>query len=372
MLPDGSAFGGPVDTTATVSPAEFGQALNIAASEDGVHAVIALVVRNSSADLIPALTAQRLPVPVAAVVLDQPESDRLRHGDGAGSAVPAYASPEAAARALARAARYGSCRSQPGATVPDIEDLRVADARSIVESFLARMPGGGWLSAGEADDLLGCYDLPMVEFRRAENADAAAGAAAGFGGHVVIKADVPGLIDKTNAGAVELDLNGSHEVRGAMRRLQDKFGRRMTGVLVEPMISGGTETIVGVVQEPVFGPVVVFGLGGILTETLGDHVARLAPLTSADADDLIHSIRAAPLLLGHRGQPAADIAALRNTLLRVSRLADDLPQVTELDLNPVIARPDGAVAVDARIRVTSHRPADPFLRQLPPARHDAR
>jgi len=104
-----------------------------------------------------------------------------------------------------------------------------------------------------------------------------------------------------------------------------------------------------------------------LAGVLGDHVARLAPLTGADADDLIHSIRAAPLLLGHGGQPAADIGALHDTLLRVSRLADDLPQVAELDLNPVIARPDGVTAVDARIRVTSHRLADPFLRQLPQA-----
>ena len=145
----------------------------------------------------------------------------------------------------------------------------------------------------------------------------------------------------------------------------------MSGVLVEPMITGGIETIVGIVQEPVFGPVVVFGLGGIATEVLGDRVARLAPLTGADADDLIHSIRAAPVLLGYGGQPAADIEALRDTLLRVSRLADDLPQVAELDLNPVIARPDGVIAVDARIRVTSHRLADPFLRQLPPVPHDA-
>ena len=225
VLPDGSALGGPVDTTATVSAAEFGTALHIAASEDGVDAVIALVVRNSSADLTPALTAARLPVPIAAVVLDQPESVRLLHGDGAAPAVPAYASPEAAARALARAARYGSWRSRPAGTVPDIRDLRVADARSIVDSFLARMPGGGWLSAVEADDLLRCYGIPMVEFRRAESADAAVDAAAGLGGHVVIKADVPGLLHKTDAGAVELDLHGGHEVRGAMRRLQGKFGR---------------------------------------------------------------------------------------------------------------------------------------------------
>ena len=370
VLPAGSALSGPVDTTAAVSPEAFREALQIAGREDGVHALIALVIRNTPLDLIPALTAGPLPVPVAAVVLDQPEAVRLLHDGGAGPAVPAYGYPEAAARALARAVRYGSRRSRPAGTVPDIGDLRVADAYSIVSSFLARMPGGGWLSACEADDLLRCYGIPMVQFRQADDADAAVEAAASLGGHVVLKAVVPGLLHKTAAGAVELDLRGADEVRTAMRRLQDKFAGRMSGVLVEPMITGGTETIVGVVQEPVFGPVVVFGLGGVATEALGDHAARLAPLTGADADDLIRSIRAAPLLLGQRGQPAADIGALRDTLLRVSRLADDLPQVAELDLNPLIARHAGVIAADARIRVTSHRLADPFLRQLPQARQD--
>jgi acyl-CoA synthetase (NDP forming)/GNAT superfamily N-acetyltransferase len=370
VLPAGSALGGPVDTTAAVSAEAFGTALRIAASDDGVDAVIALVITTGAADLIPVLTAAALPVPLAAVVLDQPEAVRLLRGDDAGPAVPAYAYPEAAARALSRAIRYGSWRSRPASTVPEIENLRVPDARSIVGSFLGRMPGGGWLSAGEADDLLRCYGIPMVEFRRVDDAGAAVDAAAELGGHVVIKADVPGLLHKTDAGAVELDLRGADEVRGAMRRLQEKFAGRLSGVLVEPMITGGIETIVGIVQEPVFGPVVVFGFGGVATDVLGDHVARLAPLTGADADDLIHSIRAAPLLLGHRGQPAADIQALRDTLLRVSRLADDLPQVAELDLNPVIARPDGVIAVDARIRITSHHLADPFLRQLPLVPHD--
>jgi acyl-CoA synthetase (NDP forming) len=307
------------------------------------------------------LTATRLPVPVTAVVLDQPEAVRLLPGEDAGPAVPAYAYPEAAARALARAARYGSWRSRPAGTVPEFTDVRAADARSIVDSFLARVPGGGWLSAEEADGLLRCYGLPMVPFRRAADADAAVETAAGLGGHVVIKAEVPGLLHKTAAGAVELDLRGDDEVRGAMRRLHSGLGGRMSGVLVEPMITGGIETIVGVVQEPVFGPVVVFGLGGIATGMLADHAARLAPLTDVDADDLIRSIRAARALL----EREAGVTALRQVLLRVSRLADDLPQVAELDLNPVIVRPDGAVAVDARIRVTSHRLADPFLRQLP-------
>jgi acyl-CoA synthetase (NDP forming)/GNAT superfamily N-acetyltransferase len=359
VLPAEASLAGPVDTTTAVSPEAFGEALRLAA--DGVAALIAVVVRSASADLLPVLSAIRLSIPVTAVVLDQPEAVRLLPGEDGCPAVPAYAYPEAAARALARAARYGSWRARPAGMVPEFTDVRAVDARSIVDTFLVRMPGGGWLSAEEADGLLRCYGLPMVPFRRAVDADAAVEAAAGLGGHVVIKADVPGLLHKTAAGAVELDLHGDDEVRAAMRRLHGSLGGRMSGVLVEPMIIGGIETIVGVVQEPVFGPVVVFGLGGITTGMLADHAARLAPLTDADADDLVRSIRAAGALLEHeRG-----IAALRDVLLRVSRLADDLPQVVELDLNPVIVRPDGAVAVDARIRVTSRHLADPFLRQLP-------
>jgi acyl-CoA synthetase (NDP forming) len=348
-----------VNATAAVGAEAFGAAIQIAA--ESADALIAVVVRGGRPDLIPAITAARLPVPVVAVVLDQPEAVRLLPGDKPGDpvegSVPAYAYPEAAARALARAARYGSWRARPPSTVPQFGDLRAEDARSVVASFLARMPGGGWLSAEEADDLLRCYGIPMVEFIRAADADAAADAAGRLGGHVVIKADVPGLLHKSAAGAVELDLDGAGEVRAAVRRLQAEFAGRLSGVLVEPMVAGGVETIVGVVQEPVFGPVVVFGLGGVATDVLGDRAARLAPLTVADADDLIHAIRAAAALPTHDG--------LRDILLRVSQLAGDLPQVAELDLNPVIARPDGVIAVDARVRVTSRRPAGPFLRQLP-------
>ena len=157
-----------------------------------------------------------------------------------------------------------------------------------------------------------------------------------------------------------------------MDRLQAAFAGRMSAVLVEPMITGGVETIVGVVQEPVFGPVVVFGVGGVATDVLGDHAARLAPLTDADADDLIHHPRRAGAA---RPWPGRRRGAVRDTLLRVSQLADDLPQVVELDLNPVIARPDGVVAVDARIRVTSHHLADPFRASFPldhPRRAEAR
>jgi acyl-CoA synthetase (NDP forming)/GNAT superfamily N-acetyltransferase len=370
LLPAAAAVGGPIDTTAAVSADAFAAALAAAAGDAGVDAVLALVVRTAVSDLIPALTAARLPVPLAAVVLDQAESVRLlpSTGAGGGPAVPAYAYPESAARALGRAARYGSWRSRPADTVPDLPGLRVAEAKGLIAAFLAEMPGGGWLPAAEADRLLRCYQLPMAPFRLVTDADQAAAAAAEFGAPVAVKAEVPGLVHKSEAGAVLLGLAGPDQARAAFGALASRFAGRLTGAVVQPMISGGTEVIIGVVQEPVFGPLVVFGLGGVATEVLGDHAARLAPLTTTDADDLIHSIRAAPLLLGRGGQPAASIAALRDALLRVSRLADDLPEVTELDLNPVIACADGSTVVDARVRVSAHAAADPFLRQLPQAR----
>ena len=371
ILPAGAALGGPVDTTAAVSAGAFSAALAEVAGDTGVDAVIALVVPTAADDLIPALRAARPPVPLAAVLLDQPDAVQLLPppGDGpAGLGVPAYAYPESAARALSRAARYGSWRSRPAGTVPEIGGIGTAGARALIASFTGRVPGGGWLPAREADRLLRCYGLPMVASRLAVTADEAAAAAASLGGRVALKAEACGLVHKSDAGGVLLDLDGPAEARAGFTTLAGRFADNFSGVLVQPMITGGTEVIIGVVQEPIFGPLVVFGLGGAATEVLGDHAARLAPLTTADADDLIHSIRAAPLLLGHHGQPPADLAALRDALLRISRLADDLPQVAELDLNPVIARPDGVVAVDARIRVTSHGAADPFLRQLPVAK----
>ena len=304
---------------------------------------------------MPVLQEVRLPVPLAAVVLDQSEAIRMLPATGGGPAVPAYAYPEGAARGSGPGRPVRRVAVPPGRHHARVRrhpaGRRPGAGRN---GFLGRLPGGGWLSPAEADELLRCYGIPVVDSRYAVDLPAALEAVTALGGHVALKADVPGLVHKSDAGAVELDLRGPAEVRRALRRLEGRFGDRLSGVLVQAMISGGTETIIGVVQEPVFGPLVVFGLGGVATEVLGDHAARLAPLTDTDADDLIHEIRAAPLLLGHRGQPAADIGALRGTLLRISRLADDLPQVAELDLNPVIARPDGVFAVDARVRVTSH------------------
>jgi acyl-CoA synthetase (NDP forming) len=296
------------------------------------------------------------------VVLNQPEAVRLVAAkDGR---VPAYAYPETAARALSRAVRYAEWRSAPRRVVPAFPDVGAERAREIVHSFLLEQPGGGWLTDSDVIALLELYRIPMVRTRIAPTEDEAVTAAAAVGYPVALKAEVPGLTHKTEAGAVLLDLRTEAGVRSGYGDLAGRFGGRLSGVAVQPMITGGTEVIVGVRDDQMFGPLVVFGLGGVATEVLADHAARLAPLTEADAETLIGSVRSAPLLHGHRGAPAVDLAALRDVLLRVSRLSDDLPEIAELDLNPVVARPDSAIAVDARIRVGPLVSQDPFLRRL--------
>jgi acyl-CoA synthetase (NDP forming)/GNAT superfamily N-acetyltransferase len=365
LVPDGAAIGGPVDTTAVVSGENFRQCLELLAADEGVNAIIALVLPTAATgDLLAAIQHADVHVPLAAVLLNQPESVRLIPRIAGDGRIPTYGSPEAAAAAMARAARYGAWRTQPRGQIPGFPDIRTEEARFTVRKFFHTTVGGGWMPPDMTAELLRCYGIPLAELTPAGSEDEAVSAFAAVAGPVVLKADVPGLVHKTDAGAVELDLRTEADVRNAYRRLTGRFGDRMCRVLVQPMIAGGTEVIIGVADDHMFGPLVVFGLGGVATEVLADHTARLTPLTDTDADKLIHSIHSAPLLLGHRGSPAADLGALRDLLLRVSRLADDLPEVTDLDLNPVIARPDGVFVVDARVKAAPYAPQDPFLRRL--------
>jgi acyl-CoA synthetase (NDP forming) len=253
-------------------------------------------------DLVPEVAATRLPVPIAAAVMDQLEAVRLLPApDGGSRAVPAYAYPESAARALGHAVRYGTWRARPTGTIPGIQGLRQNEARELVASFLAAAPLGGWLPREQTVELLGCYGLPLADSIVVTTEDDAAAAAARFGRPVALKADVADLVvRRTRAGAVLLDLHGEDEVRRGFRSLQETFGGRMAGVIVQPMITGGVEVTISVLEEQMFGPLVLLGLAGA-ADVLADRAARLAPLTDADADDLIRSGRAAPALLGRLG-----------------------------------------------------------------------
>jgi acyl-CoA synthetase (NDP forming)/RimJ/RimL family protein N-acetyltransferase len=385
LLPAGATVSGPVDTTAAVTIESFRACLEVVAADDSVDALLALGVPTAIADLSAAILTAQVDKTMAAVLLDQSEAvslgassrgDDSAPGDASapgydsslpaagGPRLPVYSYPENAARALSHAASYREWRDTQHGQVPELTGVDPAGAHALVSAFLADRPAGGWLATADAVSLLRSYGIPMVETRPAADQAGAVVVAAELGGHVVLKADVPGLVHKSDVGAVKLDLRTPDEVASAYADLAAAFGASMHRVMVQPMLADGVETLIGVVQEPVFGPLVVFGLGGVATDVLDDYAARLAPLTDADAEQMIRGVRAAPLLLGHRGAQAVDTAALADLLLRVSRLADDLPGVAELDLNPVIARPDGAYAVDARIRIASVTPRDPFLRQL--------
>jgi acyl-CoA synthetase (NDP forming)/GNAT superfamily N-acetyltransferase len=363
ILPADATVAGPVDTTAVVAPGVFRRCLELVGADPGVDAVLTLTATTATIDLVPEVQAARLPVPVAAAVMDQAEVVRLLPSPGEDSpAVPAYAYPESAARALGHAARYGWWLATPQGQVADLEGLRQAQARELADGFLVDMPKGGWLSQEQAVPLLGCYSVPIADHITVTAEDAAAEAAGRFGGPVALKADLRGVVRPVDAGAVIVDLRNADEVRRGFRSLRETFGGRLAAVIVQPMITGGVEVRISVLQEQVFGPLVLFGVGAA-AEVLADRAARLAPLTGSDADVLIHSTHATPLLLGRPGAPAADIAALRDTLLRVSVMADDLPQMAELDLRAV-ARPDGVWAVDTQVRIQAAEPTDPYLRRL--------
>ena len=364
-LPAGAAVAGPVDTTAAIAPGIFRRCIELVGADPGVDAILALTVTTATSNLVPEVCAARPRVPIAAAVMDQVEAVRLLRGpDEDSPAVPAYAYPESAARALGHAAHYGMWRAIPPGRAPELEGLRPDRARELIAGLLAGIPAGGWLPPGPTAELLACYGVPLVDRIAATTEDAVIAAAARFGGPVALKADMPGLMRRRDASAVLLDLQGADEVRRGFRSLRETFGYRLAGVIVQPMITGGVKVMISVLQEQVVGPLVLFGLGGAAAYVLADRAARLAPLTDSDADDLIHSAHATPLLLGRPGAPAADIAALRDMLLRISRLADDLPQVAELHLSPVVVRPDGVQAVDGLARVQAAEPADVYLRRL--------
>jgi acyl-CoA synthetase (NDP forming) len=212
--------------------------------------------------------------------------------------------------------------------------------------------------------LLRCFGLPLVESVPAPDADAAVAAARELGFPVVVKAVAAGVLHKSQAGGVLLDLRDETHVRSAVETLAGRFGAALSGVLVQPMVRPGRELLVGVRGDATFGPLVVLGVGGVDTDLVADRAARLVPLTDADAAEMLSSLRASPILFGeHAARPLA-AGALVDVLLRVARMADALPQIAEADLNPVVLTDSSCLAVDARIRVEPVEPVDPYLRRL--------
>jgi acyl-CoA synthetase (NDP forming) len=196
-------------------------------------------------------------------------------------------------------------------------------------------------------------------------ASEAVDAAEEVGYPVAIKAGSGAIVHKTDVGAVQLSLATADQVRDAFSAMRERLGDEMGGAIVQPMVESGIETIVGVTRDPLFGSLVVFGMGGTAAELVRDTALRILPITDLDAHEMVRSLRTSPLLFGYRGSPSADVEALEQLLLRVGRLADELPEVAEMDCNPVIVSADAATVVDVKIRLVPLPPSPlPGVRRM--------
>jgi len=339
LLPLEASTANPVDLLGSATAATYGSVLPLLIADRQVDAVIVLFVPpvTAGADEVAEAVARAAGAdkPVLAVLMSAEGTPSALHD--AEHPVASFPYPESAARALGRAVERAEWLRRTAGTVPALDGVDRAAAEAVVTES-----DEGWLGPAQTRALLGAYGLPLVPERVAANADEAAVAARELGFPLVVKSAEAGA-HKTESGGIALDLRDDAEMRQAAERIGFP-------VLLQPMIQDGAELLAGLVQDPVFGPLVAFGPGGVLAELIGEASFRIAPLTDADARELVEEGKAGRLVRGFRHAPA-DAPALVDLVLRLSRLAEDLPEIAELDLNPVLALPRGCVIVDARVRV---------------------
>jgi len=347
LLPDEASLANPVDMLGSATEDSYEAVLPLLLVDPGIDAAIALFVPavSATAEAVAAVVAQAGSTasqgkPLLAVVMSAEGIPAPLREQRRGAAAFAY--PESAARALGRAAERADWLRRPLGSLPTLDGIDKDAALAVIEAAL-RETDDRWLEPHETRELLLAYGIPLVPERVAWSAEDALGAAVSLGYPVVVKSAEAG-VHKTESGGIALDLTSEQGVRGAVERIG-------TPVVVQPMVVGGTELLAGLVQDPVFGPLVAFGPGGVLAELIGEAGFRIAPLTDLDAEELVQGGKAGRLVHGFRGAPRADAKRLVDLVHRLARLGEDLPAVAELDLNPVLALPDSCVAVDARVRV---------------------
>lgn len=368
FLPPEASTRNPVDMIASAVAESFEKALRLLVADKNVDAVIVIFVPplvTGAQDVARAILAGAAgsKKPVLSCFMGShgvPESLRsLNEGH-----IPSYSFPEAAARSLARVVRYGEWRSAPAGSVPSLTGVNRDRARAAIASAEA----GAWMAAPLLGELLDAYGIRINPLKAASTRGEAAVLAKSVGFPAALKVRSPDVVHKSDVGGVRLGIRSEEEaarvfdeIARSLREAEPKA--RFEGVTVERMVAGGIETIVGMTRDPSFGPVVLFGLGGISVELLRDVSLRVAPLTDRDAEEMLGEIRGAKLLEGYRGALPVHREALLDVLHRVSLLALDNPEIAELDLNPVLAFPGEApaLALDARLKLApagaaSHAP----------------
>jgi acyl-CoA synthetase (NDP forming) len=358
FLSDEASAANPVDMIASATADDYRRAIEVVAGDTNVDAMIVIYIppqATKAAEIGQAIAegidavGGRIPVATTWMSTKGLPADLQKTR----TRIPSFAFPEQAAIAMARAAAYGGWLDRPAGSIPAFDDTRHDEAFGVIASALGRRDAG-WLTAEEVERLFGCYGLKTARSDRTRTPEEAAEAAAKIGQPVAIKAFGPDIVHKTEIGAVALGVSGPAEVVQAGREIAERVrgaGLTLDGFLVQEMVAGGVEMLVGVAHDPLFGPVVAVGAGGTTVELLRDVAIRLTPISDLDANEMVRSLGTFPLLDGFRGAPKVDVSALEEVILRVGALADNHPAVAEMDCNPVTVLRVGAVIVDARVRV---------------------
>jgi acyl-CoA synthetase (NDP forming) len=360
LFPPEASVRNPLDMIASATPEGYHTALGALLADDGIDAAVVIFVpplgvrQKDVAQAIAEVGTKSEGKPVLTVLMGRkglPQGKAELHDAG----IPAFIFPESAVRAIAAMHDYQTWRERPVEPAPEL----VVD-RDRAAEILGKAGSATKLSEHDTLDLLTAYGIPTAQARLAMSDEEAAEMAQALGGQVAMKIVSPQIVHKTDVGGVVVGVEGADEARLTYRGIVSRAVEavpeaHVTGVLVQEMVTGGREVIVGMSRDRI-GPLLMFGLGGVFVEALKDVIFRVAPLTRLDAIDMVHGIRGRPILDGIRGEAPADIAAIVDVLLRISQMTIDFPQIAELDINPLLASDAGVLAVDGRVMLGHDQP----------------
>lgn len=358
FLSDEAAVANPVDMIAAAGPDQYRAAIETLLGSDEIDSLITLFIPASDQGVVETATAIRQAGEAApddktfvVVYMQSGGAPTVLASPDVG--FPTFSFPERAAKALRKAVDYEQWLDRPEGKLVEFDDVDRARARAVVDAAVAGVDDEGiWLDPDAVDTVLESYGISIPKASVVTTVDDAVAFAEEAGGSVVLKVISPSAVHKSDVGGVALDVSGAEEITAAYEQVTNAVDDP-EGVLVQEFVSGGHEVLVGMVEDPTFGPLIVFGLGGVFVELIGDVAFRIHPLTDLDASEMIREVKSGKLLDGYRGGEPGDIDAVADTLLRVSALVEDLPEIFEMDLNPVkVSTPGAGVRiVDARIRV---------------------
>jgi acetyl coenzyme A synthetase (ADP forming)-like protein len=347
----------PVDMSGGATPANYGQAIAAIAEDQDVDSLMVIFIpplaerpEEVASEILGAVKAFGRKIPIISTFMaTKGVSGQLTDGT---TTIPAYPFPELAVQALARVTEYGRSLAGPPGVRPSF-DVNRSEATSFVARALESKDG--WMGPADMDAFLRCYGIKVARSVEVKARAEAAAAASHFSGKVALKAIAPGLLHKTEAGAVKVGLS-AEEVESNATEMEEHLRRNgyaVSGFLVQEMVPDAVEMFVGVTHDPTFGPVIACGAGGTLVELIKDVSVGLTPLEKPDATRMVHSLRTFQILTGYRGGARYDVMALEETILRLGQMVEEIPEVAELDLNPLMVMHEGmgAVVVDSRIRV---------------------